>query len=401
MNAVASMPPRVLIADSDPWMRDLLSQMLLAVRGDARLQMCATGPDALEHLRELPDLVIATRELPGISGLDLLRGVRKSPRLATLPFILLSERGDSASVREVLPLAPTAYLTKPVDMAGLKARLLTLLPNSGDVGAQRAPQIAAGTTLDHYVERRRLECDGGPLLCDVQAAVIRASGDMKVLEANLRSDPQVTAVLISAANSAAKPGASPVLTLQQALYALGVTQSRNLLLALASKPGAYLTDPLLLERAEVCWNRSAHTAEFARSIARQQQLDEWFCHCAGLLHCLGDLALLRVLQEWQLAGGELDEVRITQVLRTFSAPYGSELRRRWRLPLELRELIAAAYQLGGGVYSREKLIVNVAAQMASLGADEDVTQIAQGKPARLLKIGVSQLNWWRGAPMIR
>lgn len=117
--------------------------------------------------------------------------------------------------------------------------------------------------------------------------------------------------------------------------------------------------------------------------------------------CLGDLALLRVLQEWQLAGGELDEVRITQVLRTFSAPYGSELRRRWRLPLELRELIAAAYQLGGGVYSREKLIVNVAAQMASLGADEDVIQIAQGKPARLLKIGVSQLNWWRGAPMIR
>ncbi|MCJ7959360.1 MAG: response regulator [Pseudomonas sp.] len=77
MNAVASMPPRVLIADSDPWMRDLLSQMLLAVRGDARLQMCATGPDALEHLRELPDLVIATRELPGISGRSIARRTQK------------------------------------------------------------------------------------------------------------------------------------------------------------------------------------------------------------------------------------------------------------------------------------------------------------------------------------
>jgi hypothetical protein len=40
-------------------------------------------------------------------------------------------------------------------------------------------------------------------------------------------------------------------------------------------------------------------------------------------------------------------------------------------------------------------------QMAMISADDDVAQIAQGKPARLLKIGISQLNWWRGAPMIR
>ena len=405
MNTATSMPPRVLIAESDPWMRDLLSQMLLDVRCDARLQACATGPEALEHLREPPDLVIAARELLGISGLDLLRGVRKSPRLSALPFILLSERSDSASVREVLPLAPTAYLTKPLNMTSLKARLQTLLSGSAEVVVCRIPQIAAGTTLEQYLTRRRLDCDGGPLLCDVQAAVQRALGpqglNLKVLEANVRSDPQVTGVLVSAANSAAKQGAAPVLTLMQALQALGPTQSMNLLLGMTTRPSAYLSDPLLLEQAEICWNRSTHTAEFARNIARQQNVDEWRCYCAGVLHCLGDLALLRVLQEWRLAGGELDQTKLTYALRTFGAPYGSELRRRWRLPLELREMIAAAYQLGGGVYSREKLIVNIAAQMASLGADEDVTQIAQSKPARLLKIGVSQLNWWRGAPMIR
>jgi HD-like signal output (HDOD) protein len=405
MNTAASMPPRVLIAESDPWIRDLLSQMLLSVRCDARLHACATGPAALDHLRELPSLVIAARELPGISGLELLRSVRKSPRQAALPFILLSERGDSASVREVVPLAPTAYLTKPLDMASLKARLHSLLVGNGEAVVCRVPQIAAGTTLEQYLERRRLDGDGGPLLCDVQAAVKRALGaeglNLKMLEANVRSDPQVTAVLVCAANSAAKQGAAPVLTLMQALHALGATQSMNLLLGLAFKPSARLSDPLLLAHAETYWNRSTHAAEFARSIARQQNLDEWRCHCAGLLHCLGDLALLRVLQEWQSARGGLDEASVAKALRTFGAPYGSELRRRWRLPLELREMIAAAYQLGGGVYSRDKLIVNVAVQMAMLSADDDVAQIAQGKPARLLKIGISQLNWWRGAPMIR
>ena len=48
-------------------------------------------------------------------------------------------------------------------------------------------------------------------------------------------------------------------------------------------------------------------------------------------------------------------------LAQFGAAYGSALRTRWRLPLELRELIAAVYQLGGGVYSREALVLNMAA----------------------------------------
>lgn len=45
--------------------------------------------------------------------------------------------------------------------------------------------------------------------------------------------------------------------------------------------------------------------------------------------------------------------------------------------------------------------MSMPANASVLSSDEDVTQIAQSKPARLLRIGVSQLNWWRGAPMIR
>ena len=73
--------PRVLIAEADPWSRDLLKQVLLNVRCDARLDLCADGQEALELLSAKPyDLIIADWELPGIDGLALLRSVRQRKR---------------------------------------------------------------------------------------------------------------------------------------------------------------------------------------------------------------------------------------------------------------------------------------------------------------------------------
>ncbi|WP_241151922.1 response regulator, partial [Pseudomonas viridiflava] len=120
--------PRVLIAESDPWVRETLSELVLRVRGDIELEMCTDGRQAIEWMKKhLPDLVIAARELPAIDGLSLLRGIRNLRRQPPIPFILISNRSDAASVREVLPLAPTAYLTKPIDTVGLKQRLGGLL----------------------------------------------------------------------------------------------------------------------------------------------------------------------------------------------------------------------------------------------------------------------------------
>ena len=95
--------PRVLIAEADPWSRDLLKQVLLNVRCDARLDLCADGQQAISLLSEVPyDLAIVDWELPGVDGLNVLRSVRQRKRNPPLPFILMSSRNDSASVREAI-----------------------------------------------------------------------------------------------------------------------------------------------------------------------------------------------------------------------------------------------------------------------------------------------------------
>ncbi|WP_145184054.1 response regulator [Pseudomonas sp. URMO17WK12:I11] len=394
MNAADIAPPCVLIAEGDPWVREMLSEMLLSVRCDARLQVCADGSQALTALASKPDLIIAARELAGLDGLDLLRKVRaKGPGL---PFILMSSRSDSASVREALPLHPTAYLSKPLNLEKLRKSLEQLLLAVGQQVACPVPPLQPGAQLPAYLEQRRANADGGPLFADVQQAIKRALNpgglDLKVLAEQVGDDPQITAVLIAAANSAALHRDAPVQTLMQALHKLGSTQSMNLILGLTLKRSARLSDPLLTEHATHFWNLSLHTAEYARSLARLLDVDQERCYCAGLLHCLGDLAVLRCLQEWRLAGGELGPRDVQQALSEFGAAFGSALRTRWRLPLSLRELIAAIYQLGGGVYSREILAMNLAGQLARLPADQGLEKIASNKTARLLRMGMPELG---------
>jgi HD-like signal output (HDOD) protein/CheY-like chemotaxis protein len=389
--------PRVLIAEADPWSRDLLKQVLLNVRCDARLDLCADGQQAMELLGQVPyDLVIVDWELPGIDGLNVLRSVRQRKRNPPLPFILMSHRNDSASVREALPLAPTAYLTKPLNMESLTQRLQDLLLNAGEEVSCEIPALASGMTLSVYLERRRESTDGAPLMTDVQLAVKRSLNpnglDLTRLESEIRNDPQVTAVLIAAANSAAQHHGVAVQTLAQALQRLGTGQSMNLILGLALKRCARLSDPQLADYAERYWEMSLRTAEYGRTLARLLDLDQERCYCAGMLHRLGDLALLRCLQEWKQAGGELNEWdEVGEALDEFGASYGSALRARWRLPLELRDLIAAVYQLGGGVYSREALVMNMAAQLARLTEHEGIEELAKSRTARLLKIGLPEL----------
>ncbi|MBV4554030.1 response regulator [Pseudomonas sp. SWRI102] len=389
--------PRVLIAEADPASRELIEQVLSSVRCDARVDTCDEGKQALELLAQNPyDLVIADWELPGVDGLSILRGVRQQHRTPALPFILVSRRNDSASVREVLPLAPTAYLTKPFNRENLTQRLQGLLL-SGEDTSNTAPIPGPGLTLATFLEHRRDLAEGAPLMTDVQVAVKRALNpgglDLKRLEEEIRTDPQITAVLIAAANSAAQhQGGGPLQTVAQALHQLGTGQSMNLILGLALKRCARLSVPCLADYAERYWELSLHTAEYARTMARMLDLEQERCYCAGLLHRLGDLALLRCLEEWKQAGGELDEPEeVGDSLDQFGAGFGSALRARWRLPLELRELIAAVYGLGGGVYSREALVMNMAAQMAHLPAHEGLEELARGRTARLLKIGLPEL----------
>lgn len=396
MPATQTHPPCVLIAESDPWVRDLLRDMLLSVRCDARLHVCVDGDQALVAMTRQPDLIIAARELAGIDGLDLLRTVRTRSRTPALPFILLSRRTDLASVREALPLHPTAYLSKPLDLEGLRRRLEALLLEVGQQIACPVPLLQEGLDVRTFLTQQRTTAEGAPVFLDLHQVIKQALTphglDLAVVAPLVEADPQATAVLVAAANSASLHREAGVQSLAEALTVLGGTQSMNLMLGMSLKRGVRLSDPLLIRYAETYRHAAVALAEQARALARALALEEGPCQCAGLLHCLGELAVLRSLQEWRLAGGPLEDADVGQALRDQGAAFGSALRARWRLPLGLRELIAATYQLGGGVYSRALLVMHLARELIDVPAEHGLERVAQGRTARLLKLEAAALE---------
>jgi CheY-like chemotaxis protein len=67
-----------------------------------------------------PAAVILDVMMPDLSGLEVLRFMRRDPRLSNIPVIIVSARSLPSDIRRGLDAGATFYLTKPVSFADLK-----------------------------------------------------------------------------------------------------------------------------------------------------------------------------------------------------------------------------------------------------------------------------------------
>jgi DNA-binding response OmpR family regulator len=120
------MTARILVADDDASLQRLIFHTL-KLEGYEVIS-AHDGKEALEIAnRDHPDLIILDIMMPHINGIDVCRILREQPSTATLPIILLS--GLTEVQEKVLGLKAGAdeYITKPIDLRELAARVDALL----------------------------------------------------------------------------------------------------------------------------------------------------------------------------------------------------------------------------------------------------------------------------------
>jgi two-component system KDP operon response regulator KdpE len=114
---------RILAVDDEPPMLRALGANLRARGYD--VDLAATGEEALElAARHQPDAVILDLGLPGISGLEVIRGLRG---WTDIPIIILSAREAQGEKVAALDVGADDYVTKPFGMDELLARLRAAL----------------------------------------------------------------------------------------------------------------------------------------------------------------------------------------------------------------------------------------------------------------------------------
>jgi DNA-binding NtrC family response regulator len=124
-------PPRVLLAEDDEDMREMLAGVLRrdgydvieARDGFQLLQYLATHTPAAE---DAVDLVISDIRMPGKNGLDVLAGLRWAD--PATPVVLITGFGDLRTHLEAKRLGAAAVLDKPFDLQQLRSVILNLLP---------------------------------------------------------------------------------------------------------------------------------------------------------------------------------------------------------------------------------------------------------------------------------
>ncbi len=77
--------------------------------------------------RHKPNVVILDIMMPDISGLEVLRYIRRDPQLQTTPVIILSAKSTPFEIQEGLEAGANLYLTKPVTFGELKAAVEEVL----------------------------------------------------------------------------------------------------------------------------------------------------------------------------------------------------------------------------------------------------------------------------------
>ena len=138
--------PRVLVVEDELAIREMLG-FTLARAGFEVLEAEDTREATDLIARTRPDVVLLDWMLPGISGIDFARRLRREEATRELPIIMLTARGEEASKLKGFAVGADDYITKPFSTQELIARIKALLRRSG-IEREDEMVVIEGLSLD-------------------------------------------------------------------------------------------------------------------------------------------------------------------------------------------------------------------------------------------------------------
>lgn len=132
------MSSRVLIIEDEPDIAESLRYNL--EREGLKAQIAETGERGLRLALDSgnpPTLIILDLMLPGMSGLELCRRLRREPDTRRTPIIMLTAKSNEAERISGLDLGADDYIAKPFSMRELMARVRAVLRRTEDAAVAR------------------------------------------------------------------------------------------------------------------------------------------------------------------------------------------------------------------------------------------------------------------------
>ncbi len=122
---------KILIVDDKASIRSSMKTILTGL-GFNDITEAIDGNDAWFKLKaefqdkkpDIYDLIISDLEMPEMSGLDLLKAIRKDDKLKETPFIMVTASNTKQVILKTIKLGIKAYIIKPFNSDSVKKKLI-------------------------------------------------------------------------------------------------------------------------------------------------------------------------------------------------------------------------------------------------------------------------------------
>jgi two-component system phosphate regulon response regulator PhoB len=163
MPAMTEMSPRVLVIEDDAAIAEVLRYNLEAE--GLRPTVATTGEEAeMQVAEDRFDLIVLDWMLPGLSGIELCRRLRRRDDTRSVPILMLTARGEETDRVRGLATGADDYVVKPFSVPEMMARVKALLRRAAPhrvSDSLRAGDIVLNRVA-HRVTRREREVRLGP-----------------------------------------------------------------------------------------------------------------------------------------------------------------------------------------------------------------------------------------------
>ena len=124
---------KILVVDDEMDVKMLFEQRFRREikNNEVDFQFAFSGEDALQFLTSHQHeavLILSDINMPGMSGLDLLKHIKENFENPPPTVMMITAYGDDENYNEAMKLGAADFLTKPVDFLSLKEKIKKFLP---------------------------------------------------------------------------------------------------------------------------------------------------------------------------------------------------------------------------------------------------------------------------------
>lgn len=149
---------RILVVEDEPEIAALVAYQL--TRDGFRVETVSDGLEALDAVaRDVPDLVVLDRMLPGISGDEVLKHLKADPATRDVPILVLTAQREERERIEGFELGAEDYLTKPFSPRELVLRVRAILRRVEQLGRAAGRRILRVGPLEMDLDGHQVSLD--------------------------------------------------------------------------------------------------------------------------------------------------------------------------------------------------------------------------------------------------